>query len=163
MRTYPLYTVISRRNAILAASLAPAAAAQNGRVDRGPALESALVKQFVVAAHGSLERTEELLREQPGLINATWDWGGGDFETALGGASHMGARDIATFLISKGARMDVFAAAMLGKLDVIRAAVAAFPGIQRTLGPHKIPLLQHARKGGPEASAVVEYLESLGS
>ena len=42
-----------------------------------------------MAAHGDLQRSKELLELQPGLLNAAWDWGGGDFETALGGASHM--------------------------------------------------------------------------
>ncbi len=27
---------------------------------------------------------------QPALLNAAWDWGGGDFETALAGAAHRG-------------------------------------------------------------------------
>jgi hypothetical protein len=150
------------RRSVLALTAAMPAAAQSVP-DRGPALDAALVKEFVAAAHARLGRTEELLAQQPGLINATWDWGGGDFETALGGASHMGAREIATFLLAKGARMDLFAAAMLGKLDIVEGAVAAFPGIHRTPGPHKIPLIAHARKGGPEAAAVVKFLESLGS
>jgi hypothetical protein len=126
--------------------------------DRGPALAADLVKEFVVAAHGNLEKTQSLLASQPGLINATWDWGGGDFETALGGASHMGRREIALFLLEHGARMDLFAAAMLGRLDVVKAAIAAFPGIEKTLGPHKIPLIEHARKGGTEAEAVLAFL-----
>jgi hypothetical protein len=115
----------------------------------------------VVAAHGNIEKTQSLLASQPGLINATWDWGGGDFETALGGASHMGRRDIALFLLEHGARMDLFAAAMLGRLDVVKAAIAAFPGIEKTLGPHRIPLIEHARKGGPEAEAVLAFLERI--
>ncbi|MGH9658318.1 MAG: ankyrin repeat domain-containing protein [Bryobacteraceae bacterium] len=131
--------------------------------DRGPALDLALVKDFVGAAHGNLEKTKALLEQQPGLLNATWDWGGGDFETALGGASHMGNRDIALYLLGKGARLDLFAAAMLGKLDVIRSACAAFPGVHRALGPHKIPLIAHARKGGAEAEPVLKFLESLES
>lgn len=164
MRLAPLGHVVTRRAALLAAVVP--AAAQNLQTpavpDRGPALQPALVKEFVVAAHAKLGRTEELLRDEPGLVNAAWDWGGGDFETALGGASHMGAREIAAFLIAKGARMDIFAAAMLGKLDVLQAMVAAFPGIHRTLGPHKIPLIAHARRGGAEAGEVLRYLEMLG-
>ena len=117
------------------------------------------VKDGVGAAHGNLEKTQAMLAEKPGLLNATWDWGGGDFETALGGASHMGRKDIAMFLLDKGARMDVFAAAMLGKLEIVKAAAAAFPGIQNVLGPHKIPLIAHAKRGG--ADEVVKFLESL--
>jgi hypothetical protein len=57
---------------------------------RPPQLPPAQVEEFVRVAHGNLARTQELLAEQPALLNATWDWGGGDWETGLGGASHMG-------------------------------------------------------------------------
>jgi len=129
--------------------------------DRGPQIESALVKEFVGAGHGNLDKVKEMLAAQPALINGTWDWGGGDFETALGGASHMGRPDIAEFLLSKNARMDLFAAAMLGKLEIVKAAVAAFPASANVPGPHKIPLLVHAEKGGSAAAAVVEFLRPL--
>ena len=131
--------------------------------DRGPPIESGLVKQFVIAGHGQLDKVKEMLAAQPALINATWDWGGGDFETALGGASHMGRADIARFLLENNARMDLFAAAMLGRLDIIKAAAAAFPNIVRVPGPHKIPLIAHAEKGGVDAVAVVEFLKTLAS
>jgi hypothetical protein len=131
--------------------------------DRGPPIENSLVKQFVIAGHGQLDKVKEMLATQPALINATWDWGGGDFETALGGASHMGRSDIARFLLENNARMDLFAAAMLGRLDIIKAAAAAFPNIVRVPGPHKIPLIAHAEKGGAEAVAVVDFLKSLKS
>ncbi|MEY2562865.1 MAG: hypothetical protein QOH88_1058 [Verrucomicrobiota bacterium] len=114
--------------------------------DRGPPLESGLVKQFVIAGHGQLDKVKEMLAAQPALINATWDWGDGDFETALGGASHMGRPDIARFLLENNARMDLFAAAMLGRLDIIKAAAAAFPNMLRVPGPHKIPLSLTPRK-----------------
>ena len=74
----------------------------------------------------------------------------------------MGNRDIALFLLSRGARMDLFAAAMLGKADVVRSAIEAFPDALKSLGPHKIPLMAHAKKGGTQAAEVVRYLESLG-
>jgi hypothetical protein len=125
------------------------------------ALESKLVQEFVGNAHGDLNRVKELLAQEPGLINATWDWGGGDFETALGGASHMGRRDIAEFLLDHGARLDIFAATMLGKLDIVKAALAAYPETIKTPGPHGIPLIAHAQAGGEDARAVLEYLQSL--
>ena len=65
-------------------------------------------------------------------MNAAWDWGGGDWETGLGAAAHVGRRDIALFLLDHGARLDVFAAAMLGYLDVVQAAVAARPDVVRS-------------------------------
>jgi hypothetical protein len=129
--------------------------------ERREAIDQNLVREFVARAHADLERVKELLAQEAGLINATWDWGGGDWETALGAAAHMGRRDIAEFLLSHGARLDVFAAAMLGKLEVVKAVMAAFPGAQHVRGPHGIPLIQHARMGGEEAAAVFSYLEGL--
>jgi hypothetical protein len=124
------------------------------------ALEARLVQEFVGNAHGDLNRVKELLAQEPALINACWDWGGGDFETGLGAASHMGRRDIAEFLLANGARLDLFAAAMLGKLDVVRAALEAFPEAIGVPGPHGIPLIAHAKAGGDEARQVLEFLES---
>ena len=93
---------------------------------------------------------------------ASWDWGFGDWESALGAASHMGRRDIAEVLLAHGARPSLFSATMMGQLDIVKAFVAAIPGVQRTLGPHGITLLAHARNGGPAAEPVLRYLESLG-
>lgn len=126
-----------------------------------PALELNLVQEFVGNAHGNFARVKELLEQEPALVNATWDWGGGDFETALGAASHMGSKQIANYLLEHGARLDIFAAAMLGKLDVVKAALAAYPDAIGTPGPHGIPLIDHAEAGGEEAKAVVDFLKSL--
>jgi hypothetical protein len=126
---------------------------------RGPQIQADLIKRFVIAGHAELNVCEAMLAERPALVNAVWDWGNGDFETALGGAAHMGRRDIAEFLLSKNARLDVFAAATLGKLDVVKAAVAAYPSIVHVRGPHTIPLIMHAEKGG--STDVVEFLKPL--
>ena len=119
------------------------------------------MEEFVSKAHGDLARVRDLLRQQPKLANAAWDWGGGDWETALGAAAHMGRKDIALLLLEHGARLDIFAAAMLGHIDVVRATLAALPDARRWLGPHGIPLLIHAEAGGADAAPVVEYLQGL--
>jgi hypothetical protein len=124
-------------------------------------LKPELVKEFVVAAHGNLDKTKAMLADTPALLNATWDWGGGDFEMAIGGAGHMGRRDIALFLISQGARFDLFVAAMLGRLDVVQPMLTAFPHLANSRGPHGIPLMVHAQKGGQEAAEVAAFLEGL--
>ncbi|MFT3895829.1 MAG: hypothetical protein QM730_29775 [Anaerolineales bacterium] len=126
-----------------------------------PAIDPALVHEFVGNAHGDLNRVKELLAQEPQLIHAAWDWGGGDFETGLGAASHMGRKDIAEFLLENGARFDLFAAAMLGKLDIVRAALTAYPKAIQTLGPHGIPLIAHAQAGEDGAKEVLEYLQLL--
>jgi hypothetical protein len=73
----------------------------------------------------------------------------------------MGRRDIAIHLLDRGARMDIFAAAMLGQLEIVRATVAAFPDARTWLGPHGIPLIKHAEMGGAEAASVVDFLKGL--
>lgn len=127
-----------------------------------PRQDAKLVAAVVGAAHRDLARVKELVTAHPPLVNAWWDWGFGDWESPLGAASHVGRREIAEFLLDRGARIDVFAAAMLGMTDVLKAFVAARPGIQKTLGPHGIPLLSHAKAGGEKAKDAVNYLESLG-
>jgi hypothetical protein len=126
-----------------------------------PALDASLVQQFIGNAHGDLNRVKELLVQEPALINACWDWGAGDFETGLGAASHMGRRDIAEFLLQNGARLDLFAAVMLGKLDIVKSTLEAFPDSIHTPGPHGIPLIAHAKAGGENAKEVLEYLENV--
>jgi hypothetical protein len=101
-----------------------------------------------------------MLDREPALVNAAWDWGGGDWETGLGAAAHMGEREIALFLLERGARLDVFAAAMLGYVDVVRGILTEQPETAESLGPHGIPLLVHAQKGGDPARAVVALLEA---
>jgi hypothetical protein len=124
-----------------------------------PRLDPALAQELVRVAHGDLDRTRELIGREPALVNAAWDWGGGDWETGLGAAAHVGRRDIALFLLGHGARMDIFAAAMLGHLDIVRATIVAVPDARNWRGPHGIPLLTHAEMGG--AAAVVEFLRGL--
>jgi hypothetical protein len=150
-----------------ASPASPTAGAQNPAAPTSAAkprpepLKADLVKEFVVAAHGDLEKTKAMLAETPSLLNATWDWGGGDFEMAIGGAGHMGRRDIALFLIGQGGRFDLFVAAMLGRLDVVKPMLTAFPHLVDSKGPHSIPLMVHAQKGGQEAAEVAAFLESL--
>lgn len=127
-----------------------------------PRQDQKRVSEVVGASHFDRQRVEELVTAYPELVNANWDWGFGDWESALGAASHTGQRAIAEFLLDRGARMDIFAAAMLGHTNIVQAFVTAQPGIQRRLGPHGIPLLAHAKAGGKQASDTVAYLETLG-
>jgi len=122
--------------------------------DQFPTQAPELIREIVTVSHFDLGRVKELVEVRPELARASWDWGFGDWEACLGAASHMGNRPIAEYLISKGARPSVFSAAMLGQLDVVKAFVAAQPGVQRIRGPHCISLLAHAKAGG-EASRPV--------
>jgi hypothetical protein len=128
--------------------------------DAPPQLDPAKVQAFVANAHGDLDVVRSLLEEEPALVNAAWDWGGGDWETGLGAAAHMGRRQIALYLLEHGARLDLFAAAMLGYFDIVTAILSDYPEMRDALGPHGIPLVEHARVGGADARAVLELLEA---
>lgn len=163
-RTTSGLVLISTPDALYAQVPAPPPPAPHQAVPKRPdPLAPAMVNEFVRKAHADLPGTTALLAEQPALLNATWDWGGGDFETGLGGAGHMGNREIAEFLIGHGARLDIFVAAMLGRIDIVRALLAAWPMLLQSKGPHGISLMRHARAGGEPSKAVVEYLQSLGA
>ncbi|HUE90249.1 MAG TPA: hypothetical protein VMO26_29555 [Vicinamibacterales bacterium] len=127
-----------------------------------PQQDPAVVREMVGVCHRDVARVRELVERQPALANAAIDWGFGDWEDALGAASHVGRREIAEVLLAHGARPSIFSAAMLGQLDVVKALVAARPGVQQTHGPHGITLMAHARAGGADAAPVVKYLETLG-
>ncbi len=126
-----------------------------------PVLGSTLVQDFVIFGHYDLDMVKLLLKKQPSVLNATMDWGAGDWETALGGASHMGRRDIALYLIEQGARPDIFTATMLGHTDVVKSLITSHPPLADAKGPHGIPLIAHAKMGGKEAEETLAYLTSL--
>ena len=130
-------------------------------MEKLPALNSDLVNEFVRVAHSDLKQVKELLAQEPRLVNATWDWGGGDWETGLDAAAHMGRRDIAEYLLEQGAHINIFAAAMLGKVEIVKAILTDNPAARHNPGAHGIPLIVHAQQGGEKAQRVIEYLESL--
>ena len=120
------------------------------------------VKEFVIAGHGNFTAVKQLLAEMPTLLYATWDWGGGDFETALEGAGHMGNKEIANYLIGKGARTNLYVLTMLGKTQLVRSYLELYPGYLMARGPHGLTLLHHAQKGGDEAKELYDYFLSKG-
>ncbi len=137
-----------------------------------PSQPRELVQAVVGASHTNIDKVRELVTERPALARASWDWGFGDWESALGAASHMGRADIATLLMAHGARPNLFTLAMMGHLAAVKATIQAMPGIQKTLGPHGITLLNHVRavqwhatnsdEHKARARDVEKYLESLG-
>jgi hypothetical protein len=125
-----------------------------------PPIDKELVAEFVPKSHGDLGVVKQLVEQEPEIVNAAWDWGGGDWETGLGAAAHVGRRDIAEFLLEHGARKDVFAAAMLGEGEVVRALLEAQPGLRDARGPHGISLRAHAEAGGEQAREVLDLLQT---
>jgi hypothetical protein len=140
---------------------------------RYPGINDMMASGIVGASHGNFDKVKELVTKRPELAGASWDWGFGDWETALGAASHVGRRDIAEFLISYGARPDIFTFAMMGMLKSVQEIIETVPGIQSHTGPHGITLLQHAKNrledktitepDKANVNRVISYLESLGN
>jgi hypothetical protein len=128
-----------------------------GGDDKIPPIPADMVYEFVRVSHGNIQRVKEMLEKEPGLVNASWDWGGGDFETALGAASHVGSREVASHLLQLGAREDIFHAAMSGKRELVKSFVTGYPAIVNSPGPHKLTLLYHvAISGDTDMAAVVK-------
>lgn len=145
------------------------AAAGASTHDRYPAIRLDIASEVVGVAHFNPERLKQLVDPRPELAKAEWDWGFGDWESAIGAASHVGRKDIVDYLVSKGASPSIFTYAVLGQYDAVKAMITSFPGIQKHLGPHGISLLQHAKTGlqtdgvdKARAQQLVGYLESLG-
>src|SRR5262245_35225728 len=124
-----------------------------------PQINRLFVQDFVIYAHSDLDMVKKLLDREPALLNATMDWGQGDWESGLGGASHMGRRDIVEYLLDRGARIDIFCAAMMGRLDAVKSFLTLEPKLIDAKGPHGFTLHFHAQVGGKDAEPVLDYLQ----
>ena len=96
-----------------------------------------LIDEFVRAGHGDLGKVRGLLARQSSLINARASWD----ETALGAAAHVGNIEIAQFLLSVGAPLDICTAAMLGLEARVAAFLAADSSLAHAQGAHGLPAL----------------------
>ena len=129
--------------------------------DKPAPINPDIVKEFVGVSHGNSARTREMLENDPQLLHVSYDWGGGDFESGIEAAGHVGNKEIASYLLSKGARYNIYLACMLGHLEIVKQVLTSNPQLLNSKGPHGFTMLHHAQKGG--ASAVAEYLQSLGA
>ena len=120
------------------------------------------VKDFVTAGHNNLDNVKSLLLEFPTLLYATWDWGGGDFETAIEGAGHVGNKEIANYLIGMGARTNMYVLTMLVKTQIVQSYLELFPQYLNARGPHGFTFLHHAQRGGDDAKELLKYFQGKG-
>jgi hypothetical protein len=137
---------------------------QTQQVQERPApLKLEIVKEFVTVAHGNFQRTQEMLENDNLLLHVSNDWGGGDYESAIEACGHTGNKEIANYLLGKGARYNTYLACMLGHIDTVKNVLSFSPGLLNSKGPHGFTMLHHAKKGGESSKAVEEYLLSLGA
>jgi hypothetical protein len=128
---------------------------------KNPQLNRTMVEDFVIFAHSNLDMTRQLLDREPLLVNGFMDWGKGDWESGLGGASHMGRHDIVSFLLERGARIDIFCATMMGQLEAVKAFLQLEPKLIDSRGPHGFTLHFHAQLAGDRADEMVAYLQTI--
>jgi hypothetical protein len=126
-------------------------------------LDKDRVREFVGVSHSKFDRVQEMFENEPLLLHVSHDWGGGDFESGIEAAGHVGNKEIANYLLSKGARYNIYLACMLGHLEVVKQVLTFNPGLLNSKGPHGFTMLHHAQRGGEEAKPTEEYLKSLGA
>ena len=111
-------------------------------------LSNDIVREFVIAGHGNLDKVRKMLGESPELLNASYAWSEIDHETAIQGAAQVGSAPVATYLLEQGAPLEICTAAMLGRMDEVERRLRDQPDNINSKGAHGIPLLPHAAWSG---------------
>lgn len=106
------------------------------------------IRAFVIAGHGDFETVKAMLEADPALLNAAHPWSETDHETALMAAAQVGDRQIAEYLLARGAQWDICVAAMMGWREEVARLLAEDPERIRARGSHRIPLLAYAASSG---------------
>src|SRR5215469_254216 len=119
-------------------------------IGQEPAQE--VIDEFVGVSHGNLARVKELLEQYPALVHRQATWG----ETPLGAAAQTGQREIAEYLLSRGAVLDICTAAMLGMKDQVAAMLQADSEQAHAVGAHDIPIMYY-----PTLYGYIELAELL--
>ena len=130
--------------------------------DTFPGQPAEIVREMVTVSHFDLKRVKELVESRPSLAKACWDWGFGDWESAIGcGVAHGKSANGGIFDLERRAAFDFFRgdAWTSGSCEGVCGGAAR---MQRIRGPHGISLLAHAKNGGAGARNVYDFLQSLG-
>lgn len=102
------------------------------------------LRTFVINAHFNLEKTRQMLAENPAMLNQAWKWNENDYETAIQAAAQIGSISIIEFLLEKGALLEICTVAVLGRREELERRLNENPGLAKAVGAHGIPLLAHA-------------------
>lgn len=127
-----------------------------------PPIPVNIVKDFVGAGHRDLGKVQAMINDYPNIVHCTYDWGNGDFESAIEGAGHVGQKAIAEYLVENGSRVTLYALAMLGKTELVLPVLEAYPKLVFANGPHGFTLLHHAKLAGKDGEKLYAYLEEKG-
>jgi len=124
------------------------------------AISQDTIKAFVTASHFNLSKVREMLADNPALLNVEYEWSPGDWESGIVAAGHMGSRPIAEFFLERGAPLNICVAAMLGRLDDVRAFLERDATLANARGAHQITVMFHAAMSG--STEVASLLKSYG-
>ncbi len=121
------------------------------------ALAPELIREFVLAGHGNLEKVRSLLSRHPQLLGIAYEWAPDDHESAIQAAAHVGNRPIAVYLLEQGAPFEICTASMLGHRGDVEQMLTGDPSLIDAKGAHGIPLLPHASLSGDVALVRMLY------
>jgi hypothetical protein len=124
------------------------------------AFNQELIKEFVTASHFDLAKVKAMLAGNPALLNVEYEWAPGDRESGVMAAGHMGNRAIAELFLSKGVPLNICVAAMLGRLDDVKAFLEGDGKLANARGAHGITAMFHAAMSGN--IEVAQLLKSYG-
>jgi hypothetical protein len=117
-----------------------------------------LVNQFVSVSHGNFEKSRQLLKEHPGLLNtrASWD------ELAIEAAAHVGAFDLAAWLAEQESPVSGCTAVLLGRADIVKEHLARDRRAVCERGAHDIAILAYTAYA-KQQTAIAEQLLAAGA
>ncbi len=125
-----------------------------------PALPQPVINEYVAVSHGNLARVQELLALYPSLllVNASWN------ELAVEAGAHVGFKDGVRLQLDQGAPCALPTAAMMGKVERVRALLAEDPERIHDCGAHNMPLAWFPAIGGgsPEQLEIARFLLDRG-
>src|SRR5690349_5735191 len=136
--------------------------AQTTQQEEPPPIPMNVVKDFVGAGHRDLGKVQSMVADYPNIVHCKYDWGNGDFESAIEGSGHVGNKAITEYLIEQGSRVSLFQLAMLGRTDLVKPVLEAYPKLIFANGPHGFTLLHHAKVAGKEGEELFGWLQEKG-
>jgi ankyrin repeat protein len=115
-----------------------------------------VVNEFARIAHADLDKVKSMYKDYPALLNtrASWD------ESAVEAGAHMGRLDIATFLGDAGFAISTCTATLLGREDMVRAAIAADRRVVQERGAHDLPILAYTVFANEQTAIAIQLLKA---
>ena len=114
-------------------------------------------RAMVLPSHFDLDEVKRQVEADPRLVHVRYK----QFDEApIEAASHVGNREIAEYLLGRGARFKIHCAVMLGMYESTVAFLDVKPELAVQPGAHNLPLMYHAAHGGD--IRILELLKARG-